>query len=340
MARMLRAAVPWSLLLLAGCTSQAPLPEVTAYTSVDEEFAEPVYQDFQRVTGINVLPQFESATNQSVGLAEQIIKEDGHPHGDVYWNGEILQTLRLDERGLLDEYPLPNDENLPEKYRSPRGTWHALAARARVLLVNTEVTKDDQLPRSIHDLADSRWHGRAGMARPLAGTAATHAACLFAAWGQADAEQFFLEVKDNHVQVMGSNKQVAVAVGAGQLAFGLTDSDDAIAEVDRLMPVAIVYPDQGDGQLGTLLIPNTISVLKGARHRQAARRLVSFVLSPAVETELAQSSSAEIPLHPNVEAVSRLKLPERLRRMQVDFGKAAQMWITSEAFLRREFNGH
>ena len=165
--------------------------------------------------------------------------------------------------GLLDEFPVTSDEDLPEMYRSPRSTWHALASRARVLIVNTELTKDDQLPRSIRDLVDHRWRGRAGMARPLAGTTATQAACLFANWGPQAAEQFFLEIKDNHVQLMGSNKQVAVAVGAGQLAFGLTDSDDAIAEIDRAMPVAIVYPDQGDDQLGTLFIPNTVSIIKG-----------------------------------------------------------------------------
>lgn len=339
MVAKLRALVPCIFLLVGGCASQAPSPEVGAYTSVDREFAEPVYQDFKRVTGINVVPTFDTGATRSAGLAAQIMEENGQPHADVYWNGEILQTLRLDERGLLDEYPLPSDETLPEMYRSPRGTWHVLGARARVLLVNTEVTKDDQLPRSIRDLVDGRFRGRAGMARPITGTSAMHAACLFAAWGQDRAEQFFLEIKDNHVHIMGSNKQVAVAVGAGQLAFGLTDSDDAIAEIDRLMPVAIVYPDQGDGQLGTLFIPNTVSVLKGARHPQAARRLVSFILSPAVETQLAQSSSAQIPLRPGVESVSRLQVPERVRRMQVDFGEAAQMWEANEEFLRKEFNG-
>jgi iron(III) transport system substrate-binding protein len=339
MAVTYRTLVAASLLCAVGCTSRAPSPEVVAYSSVDKEFAEPVFQDFQRETGIQVVPRYRPDSIKSPGLAEQIIEQNGAPQGDVFWNGEILQTLRLDERGLLDEYPLPSDEELPEMYRAPRGTWHVLGARARVLLVNTEVVKDKQLPRSIRDMVDRRWRGQVGMARPFNGTSATHAACLFAAWGQAKAEQFFLELKDNHVQVMGNNKQVAVAVGAGQLAFGLTDSDDAIAEIDRLMPVAIVYPDQAADQVGTLFIPNTISVLKGAHHPKAARRLVSYILSPAVETQLAQSSSAQIPLRPDVDATSRLKIPERVHRMEVDFGQAAQNWDASEKFLHREFDG-
>ncbi len=334
----LRAILPLGMVLLVGCTSRVPLPEVVAYTSLDAEFTEPVYKEFKRVTGITVLPTFDTNANKSAGLATQIIEESSQPRCDVFWNSEILQTLRLDALGLLQEFPVPSDEDLPEMYRSPRSTWHALASRARVLIVNTELTKDDQLPRSIRDLVDRRWRGRAGMARPLTGTAATQAACLFAKWGPQAAEQFFLEVKDNRVQLMGSNKQVAVAVGAGQLAFGLTDSDDAIAEIDRAMPVAIVYPDQGDDQLGTLFIPNTVSIIKGAHHPHAAERLVSFLLSPAVETQLAISSSAQVPLRPNVEAISRLRIPDGIRRMQVDFDKAAQMWVTAEKFLHAEFD--
>jgi iron(III) transport system substrate-binding protein len=335
----LRAFVPVAILLLGGCGSRVPLPEVIAYTSLDAEFVEPIYQDFRRTSGIKVVPVYDTDTTRSVGLAKQIVKEAPDPRCDIFWNSEIVQTLRLDALGLLEEYPLPSDEELPEMYRSPRGTWHALAARARVLIVNTELTKNDQLPRSIRDLVDPRWSRRAGMARPLAGTTATHAACLFAAWGTAAAEQFFLEIKDNHVQIMGSNKQVAVAVGAGQLAFGLTDSDDAIAEVDRAMPVAIVYPDQGDGQLGTLFIPTTVGIVKGSHHPRTAQRLVSFILSPAVETQLAQSFSAQEPLRPNVDAESRLKIPTGTRRMDVDFQKAAELWESSQKFLHDEFNG-
>ncbi len=68
------------------------------------------------------------------------------------------------------------------------------------------------------------------------------------------------------------------------------------------------------------------------------QRLVSFILSPAVETQLAISSSAQVPMCPNVEAVSRLKIPDGIRRMQVDFEKAAQMWDAAEKFLHAEFD--
>jgi iron(III) transport system substrate-binding protein len=338
---MLFGLVPVVLLqLFIGCTSRVPLPEVVAYTALDAEFAEPVFAQFKHDTGITVLPKFDTESTKTVGLATAIMEEVSRPRCDVFWNNEILNTLRLDKRGLLDEYPSPSDEQLPAMYRSPNNTWHALAARARVLIVNTEVTKkDEKLPRSIRELADGRWRGRAGMAKPLFGTTATHAACLFAYWGTDDAQQFFLDMKENHVHIVAGNKQVALMVGDGQLAFGLTDTDDAIAEVDKAMPVAIIYPDQGDGEMGTLFIPNTLGIIKGCPHPQAARRLVDYVLSPEVEAELAAGLSAQVPLHSNVDVPSRLQIPKGIRQMQVDFQKAANAWDATAKFLRDEFTG-
>ncbi|MCA9201358.1 MAG: extracellular solute-binding protein, partial [Planctomycetales bacterium] len=179
--------------------------------------------------------------------------ERSRPRCDVFWNNEILNTLRLEKAGLLDVYTSPEAAHYPQQFVSPSGAWHGLAARARVLIVNTEVVAAADAPDSIDDLLDPRWKGRIGVAKPLFGTTATHAACLFAAWGDDKAKDFFRRLKANEVQVLSGNKQVAQAVSAGRLAFGLTDTDDAYIEREiRKSPVSIVFPDQGAEQPGTL----------------------------------------------------------------------------------------
>ena len=119
-----------------------------------------------------------------------------------------------------------------------------LRSPVRVLLVNTEVVSQDAMPTSIEDLCDPQWKDRVGIAKPLAGTTASHAACLFAVWGEERAKEFFRCLKTN-AQVLGGNKQVARAVATGAIAFGLTDTDDALIELEAGYPVAIIYPDQG-----------------------------------------------------------------------------------------------
>ncbi|MEN6452597.1 MAG: ABC transporter substrate-binding protein, partial [Thermoguttaceae bacterium] len=194
-------------------------------------------------------------------------------------------------------------------------------------------------PTSILALADPRWKGRAAMAKPLFGTTATHAACLFAAWGESKAKDFFQAVKRNDVQIASGNKQVALSVAAGRSAFGVTDTDDALIEVAKGMPVVIVWPDQGAHQLGTLLIPNTVAIIRGGPNPQAARRLVDSILSPDVETQLAAGESAQIPLNRNGKPPARLDMPAKLKTMKIDFDAAAEKWDATAEYLSDEFAG-
>ena len=130
-----------------------------------------------------------------------------------------------------------------------------------------------------------------------------------------------------------------MAVGSGELAVGLTDTDDALAEVDKGMPVTLVYPDQGKGGLGTLFIPNTVAIIKGAPHPAAARRLVEYLLSAAVEERLATGPAGQIPLNAAVTVKTRVETPRTVRAMAVDFTQAAAQWDAAAAFLRDEFTG-
>ena len=325
-------------LIPAGCWSRSG-PSVIVYTALDSEFSEPIFADFRAETRITVLPKFDTEATKTVGLAEAILRERRRPRCDVFWNNEILNTLRLEQEGLLKAYHSPAAENYPAEYRSPQGTWHGFAARARVLLVNTERLPEAGRPTSIHDLADAKWRGQAAIAKPLFGTTATHAACLFAHWGEDRAKEFFKKLKGNEVQILSGNKKVAQSVAAGWLAFGLTDTDDAIIELEAGSPVAIVYPDQGSDALGTLFIPNTLAIIRGGPNPQSARRLVDYLLSPEVEAKLAAGRSAQIPLNPGAGADVRVETPRTVKAMRVDFEAAAAQWNTAREFLRNEFTG-
>jgi iron(III) transport system substrate-binding protein len=159
---------------------------------------------------------------------------------------------------------------------------------------------------------------------------------LFAAWADSEAKEFFDGVKRN-ARIMSGNKQVAEAVAAGTLAFGLTDTDDALMEIERGMPVAIVYPDQGEGQVGTLFIPNTLALIKGSPHPEAAEKLVDYLLSGGVERRLADGPSGQIPLREGVAASPRVKTPSEVRAMQVDWKAAAAKWDVAAEYLKTEF---
>jgi iron(III) transport system substrate-binding protein len=325
------------LVAMIGCHSEpAKPPEVIVYTALDQEFSEPIFEEFTKATGIVVRAKYDTESTKTVGLTQAILAERERPRCDLFWNNEILNTLRLEHEGLLRAYASPAAADYPASTRSPQGTWYGFAARSRVLAVNTNLVSEARRPKSIQDLIDPQWYENVGIAKPLFGTTATHAACLAAVWGEEKTQEFFKAVKRN-ARIMGGNKQVAQAVASGELAFGLTDTDDALAEVANGMPVAIVYPDQAEGELGTLFIPNTLALIKGSEHPDAAQKLLDWLLSSDVERKLADGPSAQIPLRTGVAASDRVKTPEQVRPMEVDFGKAADKWDATARFLQQEF---
>ena len=252
--------------------------------------------------------------------------------------------MRLQKRVLLAAYAPSPAGDYPDPFQDPNHEWHGFAARARILIVNTRLDRADY-PTSIRDLADPRWKGRVGIAKPLFGTTATHAAVLFHQWDQETAESFFSAVKEN-AKVMSGNKQVALAVARGQLDWGITDTDDAMIEKEKGMPIEIVYPDQptsdatADQALGTLFIPNTLAVIKNGPNPKAAEQLIEFLLRPEIELQLAAGPSAQIPLAKSVDADDeriRVMTPQTATAMETSWSGAAEKWDTAATFLRDEF---
>ena len=303
-------------LLVAGCTK--PADRVVVYCAQDQEFAAGTFAAFTAETGLAVAPKFDTEANKSVSLVEELRREAGRPRADVHWNNEPVGTVRLARAGLIEPY-------------------HPFAARARVLVVNTQLVPEAERPKSVFDLADARWKGRVAMAKPLFGTTATHAVCLFEAVGNDRATDFFRRLQANDVQIVPGNKQVAVGVAEGKYAVGVTDSDDAVIEVLAGKPVAIVFPD-ADG-IGTLFLPNTVAVLKGAPNPSGARQLLDFLRRPETEARLAGGGGYQLPLNPMVTA----NLPAALRtglttkRMAVDFERVADRWDAVQAVMRELF---
>ena len=324
---------------LASLFSAASGQTVTVYSALDREFSEPLLKAYEKRSGVSLLSKFDVESTKTVGLTNLIIAEAGRPRCDLFWNNEILNTLRLKEKGLLAPFQPSHARDIPETFKAKDGTWYGFAARARVLIVNTKLVSEADRPKGIKDLLDAKWKGKIGIAKPLFGTTATHAACLFAAWGDDKAKEYFGGLKANGVQVLSGNKQVAQAAGSGQIAIGMTDTDDAMGEIDAGSPVAIIYPDREKGSIGTLFIPNTLAIMKGSRHQKAAEDLASHLLSPEIEAALATGPSAQIPLLKTTKVEARVETPKTVHAMEADFEAAAKIWNKVAAYLAAEFAG-
>jgi iron(III) transport system substrate-binding protein len=100
--------------------------------------------------------------------------------------------------------------------------------------------------------------------------------------------------------MLSSNGEVRRRVAAGDFAIGLTDSDDVNVALKDGAPVGFVLPDQ-EG-MGTLLVPNAVVLIAGARNPDNAKKFIDFLLSPESERWLAESDAAQIPLRTGIPA--------------------------------------
>ncbi len=305
---------------------------VVVYVSEDRVFSEPILKDFERETGIKVKAIYDTEESKSTGLMNRLIAEKEHPRADVYWANEPIRAEVLKQKGLLQPYISPNAGGIPEQFRDPEGYWTGFSARARVLIVNRSV---EEKPHSIMDYVNPKWKGRAVIANPLFGTTTVHMAVLFTLWGNEKAKDFLNRMKENQVKISSSNGESADLVASGQFDFALVDNDDAISRMRRGEPVEMVFPDQGEGEMGVLLLPNAVMLIKGAPHPENGRKLVDYLLSKETERKLAFADCAQIPLHSGVDMPPELEDISRLKTVEVNYGEVARKLEEIQPILRK-----
>ncbi len=294
------------------------------YIATDEGDSSVIVQRFVEETGIKVSPRYDTEANKTVGLFTSITEERARPRASLFWNNEIIHTIRLGKMGLLEPYQSPAAAKIPAQFKTK--TWTGFGARARILIVNAEkLPNPEDRPKSIYDLINPKWKGKCAMARPLTGTTLTHAAALFTSLGEEETWKFLKGLKENQVVLTGGNAQVSKMVASDDPdapLFGLTDTDDFRKQQIRNNPkVVAIYPDQ-DG-IGTMVIPNTVALIKGGPNLDAAKKFLDFLLSEEVESMLAKGRAAQIPVRKSVQRPDYVRSTEDFKVMSWDPEKTA-----------------
>jgi len=282
----------------ASSTTQGPDPAgaLTVYCSVDEAFARPALAEFEAESGRSIAAIFDSEAGKTTGLVQRIIQEHaaGRVRADVFWSSEVFNTIRLARLNLLEPYDPPTAADIPARFRDPQHRWTGTAVRARVLAFSTARTSSNELPTHWEQLAEPRFAQRVAFANPLFGTTRGHVAAMFVSWGPERARDFLTRLRDGGAMIADGNSATVRALLSARVSLACTDTDDVWLAQRQDASLDLRYLDMGGG--GTLLVPCTVAILKDVSHPREARRLVDFLVSPAVERHLAQTSSRNVPV--------------------------------------------
>ena len=256
--------------LLTGCGQTGP--SVVVYTSQDLVYAEPIFKDFEKQTGIKVLPVYDSESVKTVALANRLLQESPHPQCDVFWNNEEFRTRQLAARNVFREVD----------------GWAQLGYRSRRMLINTNLLPLGQAPKTFSDATNEMWRGKVALAYPLYGTTSTHFLALRQRWGDAAWQTWCRALLANQPKVVDGNSVVAKLVAGGEAWIGFADSDDIAAEQHDGKPVvALPVSDE------TLFLHNTVAIVRGAPHPAEAQRLFDYLQSKDVSQKLVDAQALE-----------------------------------------------
>jgi iron(III) transport system substrate-binding protein len=316
--------------------SRTPDDALVVYCAHDSVYSEAILRKFEQQTGIRIVIHFDTEATKSLGLVNRLLAEKQHPQCDVFWNNEILGTIRLAQKGLLEPYRGPGYQRIPIQYRDPDGMWTGFAARLRVWIVNT-----DRMPAEAGLLKaklESDDLSSMAIARPLYGTTRVHYSLLWREWGGAALKEWHAATRERGLLEVNGNSTVKNLVAEGKIDCGWTDTDDYFLAVDDDKPVEAVPIRTKAGR--TICIPNSVAIINGTSRRQQSEQLVDYLLSAETELALARSSSRQVPLGP----VDPKELPEEVRRISkwaadgYDLNRLAETHDSCLAWLLREYS--
>lgn len=323
---------------LAGCGGN---PTATIYVALDQEFSKPLLDRFDQELKLDLVQRHDTEAQKTVGLVSALVEEKSNPRASVFWCNELAQVVRLAQLGVLAPYDSPAARDVAAKWRDPQHRWTGFAARARILIVNTELLPDPAgWPKSYLDLVDPKWQGRCAVARPLTGTTLTHFTALRKTIGEDAFGKFLDGLFTNKVRFEQSNGATMRAVRDGQVAWAFTDTDDYHVAMLKGHKVACVFPDQHEGGIGTMLIPNAVGLVAGGPDQEGAKKLIDRIVAKETEAVLAAADSAQIPLRagvpgPKDPAVKKLG---EFREMAWDVDWTAQNLVACTAEFKKRWS--
>ena len=294
--------------------------ELVIYSGRTEPLLQPVIDAFKtRYPNVNVL--LKAGTNSE--LANALLEEQANPQADVFVTTELFTVQSLAQEGIFQSYLPVGADQLPAEFLGANNLWTGLTRRARVILYNADLVSQDELPTSIFDLTDPKWKGQIAAAGSTNGSMQAQIAAMRQLIGEEETEAWLNGLLANEVTFFGGHTDVRKAVGAGEFKLGLVNHYYYHLQKAEGSNVGIIFPDQGEGQIGLITNATAAAVVNGAPHLSAAQAFLNFLVSPEGQKLFAEQNY-EYPLLSNVALHSDVQPLDGFRLADVDVVKASQ----------------
>jgi iron(III) transport system substrate-binding protein len=244
------------------------------YSGRNENFVQPVIDAFTAATGIAVDVRY-AGTGE---LATTIIAEGDSTPADVFWAQDPAFIGGIAKQGLLAELPDEVLDLVEDRYADADGRWVGITGRSRVLVYNTDLVSQDELPDGVWDLTEPEWAGRFGVA-PSNGSFVAFVTGMVLAEGEERTLEWLEGIAANDPVIYDGNGPIVDAVVAGDLDAGLVNHYYLLQRIDQLGEVPAANHFFPSGDPGGLVMATGAGVLATSENRDAAVALIEHLLS-------------------------------------------------------------
>jgi iron(III) transport system substrate-binding protein len=269
---------------------------VNAYSIWPENWARPMFEEFEKATGIKVnFVRFSSGE----ALA-RVIAEKNNPRVDVLFGGPVETFAAGINDGVFEAYRSPSFDTLPARFREASGLWTAIADDPLVFMTNDKFLKENNLapPASWNDLLAAPYRNMLQMADArTSGTAVTRIFSILEVNGRDEkkAFEYMKKLRPNVQLYTKSGGGGTLPVGLGQAGGGIFFIVDALDTKAKGYDVTISFPKEG---IGTAAVG--IALIKGAKNPELGKKLIDWATSPAMQNQFAKYKINFVPAHPDV----------------------------------------
>lgn len=294
--------------------------ELVIYSGRSEPLLQPVIDAFKaKYPNVEIL--LKAGSNSE--LANALIEEKANPQADVFVTTELFTVQSLAEQGIFQAYVPVGADQIPAEFLGPDNLWTGLTRRARVIMYNADLVAAEELPTSIFDLTDPKWKGQIAAAGSTNGSMQAQIAAMLQLLGEEETQSWLNGLMTNEVTFFGGHTDVRKAVGGGEFKLGFVNHYYYHLQKTEGSNVGIIYPDQGEGQIGLITNATAAAVVNGAPHAPAAKAFLDFLVSPEGQKLFAEQNY-EYPLVQGVALHPDVQLLDGFRLADVDVVKASQ----------------
>ena len=292
---------------------------LNVYCSVQEEWCRPMVAVFEKTTGIKV-----SMTRKSSGeVYAQVKAEAANPKADVWWGGTGDPHLQAAEEGLTEVYKSPKLPELQDwaQRQAQQSGFRTVGIYAGALGFSYNKPalekKGIPAPKCWADLAKPAFKNEIQVADPnSSGTSYTMLATLVQIMGEDKAFDYMKALHKNVNQYTKSGAAPARAAATGESIVGITFMHDGVTHAVTGAPLVVVAPCEGTGyEIGSM------SIIKGARNLDNAKKWVDFALGAQIQVLAANAKSFQVPSNKNAFAPPEAPKLKDIKLIDYDFKK-------------------